>query len=226
MNDLPHIDPAWIRKRQRPVQEESLLVPILLSAGVLAVLLLMARAFLETDDARAAAARRSKEIAESAHQRLSDRLEDERVPVHYITEAEADRQLAQGMTGSSIEDRSIHRCVYRTSSSYQTEPCKAPWLDAPQERGYSRQENVAEQARAQARAEARLRAEEDRFAALTGQQSWSQPAYSTDSRGTARQRCAIAKAQRDEAYRLVGNNRTFNFIRGWDDVVYEACKNT
>jgi hypothetical protein len=199
-------------------------MPILVSAGVLAVLLVVGRAYLERDDARLAAEQQSRQLAATAHQRLVDRWEDERVRVHYITEAEAERQLAQGMTASSIAGKSIHRCVYFTSSFYQTGPCQAPWVDAPQESPYSRRENVAEQARARARAEAQLQAEQNRFAALTGQRSWAGPAYSTNENASARRSCAFAKAERDEAYRLAGNDRNFNFIRYWDDIVYEACK--
>jgi hypothetical protein len=29
-----------------------------------------------------------------------------------------------------------------------------------------------------------------------------------------------------KAYRIVGNNRTFDFIRQWDEIVYNACKGT
>lgn len=35
-----------------------------------------------------------------------------------------------------------------------------------------------------------------------------------------------SRAARDDAYRRVGNDRTFNFIRAWDDYVYNACKRT
>ena len=81
------------------------------------------------------------------------------------------------------------------------------------------------QARARAHAEARLRAEEGRFAALTGAGGWSSSGSSPYS-VSARDRCAIAKAERDAAYRLVGNDRNYDFIRHWNDVVYEACKDT
>jgi hypothetical protein len=226
MDELPQIDPTWVRRRPRPVQEESFLVPLLVSAVVLAVLFVLGRSYLERDNARLAAARQSKQLAAAAHQRLADKWARERARLHYLTEAEAQRQSGQGMTTSSIAGKSIHRCVYSTSSFYQTGPCKAPWVDAPQESAYSRWENVAEQAQARARAEAQLLAEQNRFAALTGQQSWAPSTYSSDSRDFSIQRCAIAKAERDRAYRLAGNQRTFNFIRHWDDVVFEACKNT
>jgi hypothetical protein len=36
----------------------------------------------------------------------------------------------------------------------------------------------------------------------------------------------MAKAARDDAYRQMGNRRTFDFIRAWDDYVYNACKHT
>lgn len=183
----------------------------------------MGRAHFEVEAAGSQAHRQSAELAAMAHQRQTDALEDERTVVHYITEAQA-REL-EGDTGSSIGDKAIHHCGYRGSDGYQLGPCKAPWVDVPTARVSTRQQNVAQQAWMKARAEAQLRAELRRFAALTGQQggSW-QPEYMPNPEDTARQRCEYTKAQRDEAYRLAGNRRSIDFIRRWDDIVFQACK--
>ena len=74
-------------------------------------------------------------------------------------------------------------------------------------------------------AEARLAEEQRRFQAAAG--IVIQPAVRSTgapATGPNSPRCADAKARRDEAYRIVGNQRTFDFIRQWQDIVYEACK--
>jgi hypothetical protein len=225
MSDLPELDPNWMRTRQRPQKDESFLGLILVTTGVLAALAWVGRTYAESDHARRAAAENSTALAAAAHERLMDRLEDERHPLHYISEAEADRQLAEA-SGSSTADKSMHKCFYGAGPYVQAGPCNSRWLDAPQQSNYSRAQNAAEQARERAQAEAKLQAQEARFARLTGQPTWVQPGYSANPQPSERQRCEWAKAERDQAYRLVGNDRTYDFIRHWDDVVYEACKNT
>lgn len=75
--------------------------------------------------------------------------------------------------------------------------------------------------------EARLREAQAGLAAALGSGAAS-PTYRTavGSGETNAMRCHSAKAQRDEAYRIAGNNRNFDMIRRWNDIVYEACKGT
>ncbi len=75
--------------------------------------------------------------------------------------------------------------------------------------------------------EARLRDAQANLAAALGS-STASPTYRTavGSGETNAMRCQSAKAQRDEAYRIVGNDRNFDMIRRWNDIVYEACKGT
>jgi hypothetical protein len=226
MDELPRIDPSWTRRRRPPERENSFVGIIVASAVVLLTGAWMGRTHFEGEAAGSQAQRQSAEMAALARRRQADALEDERTVVHYISESQA-REL-EGDTGSSIGDKAIHYCGYRGSDAYQLGPCKAPWVDVPTPQVISsRQRNVAEQAWMKERAEAQLRAEQRRYAALSGQQAGSwQPGYAPNPVDAARQRCEYTKAQRDEAYRLVGNNRTFDFIRHWDDVVFQACKGT
>lgn len=96
--------------------------------------------------------------------------------------------------------------------------------DTPRWEERARQDGIAEQERVRRNAEAKLAYEMQRFAALSNQNGYSSP-YSQPSNSN-QSRCAQAKADRDQAMRLVGNNRTFDFIRQWDDIVFEACKRT
>lgn len=225
MSELPRIDPSWSRKPRSVPKEDSFLLVILISAAVLLPALWVARDHHDLDSANRAAKKQSTALAAAAHLRQLDDMENERTVLHYITEAQANRELAAA-NGATFQDKEIHRCVYGSSDTFQLGPCRAPWREAPQTRSYSRRESIAKQNQTRLRAEARLRAEEQRFAALTGQQAGSwQPGYTSNPGDTARQRCALAKSQRDEAYRLVGNNRTLEFIRHWNDIVFQACRN-
>ncbi len=224
MHELPRIDPGWTRRRRPPEPDNSFAAVIVFSVGVLLAGTWTWRSQVALESASLSAQQRSKAIAAAALLRQSE-AHDERIVLNYLSEEQAAREL-KAAGSASIEDKAIHRCVHGNQDTYQLGPCRAPWADAPHRRAYSRQQNVAEQAAMQARAEARLRAEERRFAALTGQHAggW-QPGYSAGSSDATQHRCASAKARRDEAYRLVGNDRTFDFIRDWDDVVFQACKN-
>jgi hypothetical protein len=119
--------------------------------------------------------------------------------------------IGQEGIGSSIGGRAIHRCGYAWTSGLQLEPCKAPWVELPAEESGSRAQRVWEQQQMQAAADAKLRVEQARYASLTGSDTWS-PGNSQAAPST-QAGCAEAKAQRDAAYRIVGNNRTFEFIR-------------
>jgi hypothetical protein len=225
MTDLPQIDPNWTRRPRPPAKDDSLVWHILVTLIVLCLLVWIGRAHFEFENARKAAEVQSRGLAAEARMRQQSELALGRDDVHYISEAEANRQLAAASTPG--DDDRIHRCVSRSADTYQLGPCRAPLVEAGYAPVNSRQGSVAEQTQMQWNAEAKLRAEEQRFAELTGQSapSW-QPGYSSSPRELARQRCAMVKAERDEAYRLVGNNRTLDFIRSWDDAVYEACKAT
>ena len=69
MNELPRIDPTWIRKRPQPKKEESFLGLILVSSWVLAGAALVGRSHLEAQDVQRAAEIQSRAIAASAHER-------------------------------------------------------------------------------------------------------------------------------------------------------------
>lgn len=224
MSNLPQIDPTWARKPREAPKDDSFLIVIFISAAVLLPGLWVVRDHYEFDKANRAARQQSMAVTAAALVRQREALENERTVLNYITEAQAERELASA-AGDSFQEMYIYRCVYRSSETYQRGPCRQPWVEASPARVYSRRENVAIQEQARLRAESRLRAEEQRYAALTGGQTGSwQPGYGSNPVDTARQHCARTKAERDEAYRLAGNNRTFEFIRRWNDIVFQACK--
>jgi hypothetical protein len=122
------------------------------------------------------------------------------------------------------DPREIHRCSYQGTVEYVTGPCPPPWTDVVVAQGPSRQPDRYEQARVRANGEAALRREQQRFNELTAQGGAGTLAPSPGL--SPSDRCAFAKIKRDAAYRAAGNNRSFNFIRSWDDYVYNACKNS
>ena len=225
MDKTPRIDPNWTRKPPRPAKDDSFLAVLLLSAVVVLGTLWFARAHADLQEALGAARAKSDAVATSAHRRQREQREHAHVELRYISEAQAAREIAAAH-GSSFQDQTIHRCIHGRNDTHQLGPCRAPWVEAPVGRSHSREPSQAQQAYARQQAEARLRAEQQRFAELTRQPTvaW-QPGYSTSPGEGARQHCAWAKGQRDEAYRRAGNHRNFDFIRHWDDFVYEACKN-
>jgi hypothetical protein len=221
---LPRLDPNWTRRPPPPPpKDDSFVGQVLITLVVVCLAIWFTRSRHEVDAAQVAASARSKELAMQAHIRQQNAPAPGSDEVRYISEAEAARQIAAA--GGQYQDNQIHRCVSRSADTHQLGPCRAPFVEAPYSSGYTRQDEIAEQARVRREADARLRAEEQRFAALTGQSAGSWPrGYSANPNDAARERCAWVKAQRDEAYRLAGNNRTFDFIRSWDDAVFEACK--
>jgi hypothetical protein len=226
MSNLPQFDPSWTR-RPRPVpKDDTSLVPTFVVVAVVLAGMWFVRQRFELQAAHTAAENRARELAAAAA--IRPRAEEQSKRAHQNGLATAQSiSRADEFTQSSFNGQAIHRCAYLSSEVYQASPCQAPWVDEPQTRGYSRRDEVAEQAYIRQKADAKLRAEESRFAALTGQESrtW-QPGYVANPREVARQRCEWTKAQREEAYRIVGNNRTFDFIRHWNDLVVEACKAT
>jgi hypothetical protein len=145
-----------------------------------------------------------------------------------LQQAELERQSAAQLAQEGQSQRQLYRCVDGAGlTSIQHAPCPASssvtWAGAvPAES--AQEASLREQAWNRQQAEARLRQEEARFAQATGAGNASQTYYPATANVASSGRCQSAKNQRDEAYRIAGNNRTFEMIRGWDDFVYEACK--
>jgi hypothetical protein len=214
MSELPQIDPSWTHRRSPPAQDHS---PTWVALTVLVVVLAAVWYFRHTSEvelARQAAAAESRALANEALLGPDD--------VHYISEAEADRQSAEA---NGIE--TLRHCVSGAEHSYQTSPCVPPFVETSGSRTFTRDQGVTDEAAIRARANAKLLAEQQRFDALTGRPGveWTQ-GTPTASLESARQHCDAVKAQRDVAYRLAGNRRSFDFIRSWEDRVYQACKNS
>jgi hypothetical protein len=226
MPNRPDIDPNWMRRRRPPERDYTIL-------GVaLAVFMLVALAayglYTGMATPRVAPANvPAPALAADADLERRSRLAEQAQAMQSQRQEAARQAAADGGTGSSINGRPIHRCVYAGHESLQAAPCASPWVDAGQfERG-SRWARVEDQEQMRRDAEAKLRVEERRFAAAAGLESGPQVYYPPASPvASAQARCALAKADRDRAYKLVGNDRSFDFIRRWDDIVFEACKGT
>lgn len=223
MSELPRIDPSWTRRRPHPEKDDTHLWAIFVSLCVGALAMWLFRAESELDTVREAAAAHSTALAKQALDRQHNEVV-RRYAAKWLAEHQADRKSNPG-SGAS-RDGFIHHCVSGSVDTYQLGECRAPLVDLGYAPRYPRHE-LQDQALTRARAEAQLRAEQQRFAALTGQttDTWS-PGYPTTPTESARQQCAAAKSERDRAYRLMGNERRFESIRYWDEVVYRACKNT
>jgi hypothetical protein len=222
VSELPQLDPNWTR-RQKHSQDRSPLVAGLVVTAIALAGLWVVRAELEMQGARRQAESNSQAIGAVAVQRLRAWRRSEQAR----TRQRFDSQHNEGIrtpffAGSNIGGKEIHRCRYAGTAVYQTGPCKAPWMEAPALPGSTRQQRVNDQARMQARAEAKLQMEQNRLSAVTARPG--QPWQPTIAMGSARARCENAKASRDAAYLAAGNNRTFDFIRRWNDFVFDACK--
>lgn len=146
-------------------------------------------------------------------------------------QAEMEQLQAVQSQRNAQAERQLYRCVDQSgTTSIQNAPCPAnssvTWGRAvPAESPL--QSSLREQEWSRQQAEARLRQEEARFAEATGTGNASQAYYPAPSaRESNSARCQDAKNARDQAYRIAGNNRTFEMIRWWNDFVYEACKGT
>lgn len=225
MSQLPQIDPNWTRRRRAATDDNSVIWLALTTLAVVSLLVWLFRGEAQFATGRNAAEAQSQALAKEALLRQKDAMALGPSEISYISEAEANRQIAAA--NGSFQDETIYHCVSASVDTYQLGPCRAPLVEARYSRDYSRRDAVEAQARMRMRAEAQLRAEEQRFAALTGQTggTWT-PGIVGNPPDASRQYCEEMKAQRDAAYRAVGNNRTFDFIRGWDDVVYRACKHS
>jgi hypothetical protein len=200
MSQLPQIDPNWSKRRHQPSEDRALPFILIASTGVLIIGVWLAKTHAQAqDEIRASAERVRAANAVAVHAQL-----------------EADRLRRQWMARSVI-----------SQPPYTVARVLPGYFPPPIDSDSARRARIQEDRRVRQQAEARLRAEQQRFAALTGQGGVPYSSAPTfDARPSNQARCAQAKADRDYAYRIVGNDRTFNFIRHWEDVVYEACKNT
>lgn len=145
-----------------------------------------------------------------------------------MQQLEMERQRAARFEEASQAQRQLYRCVDRSgATSIQSAPCPATssvtWA-APVPVETPLQASLRQQAWDRQQAEARLRQEEARFAQATGTGNTSHVYHPAGAETASSGRCQRAKNERDEAYRIAGNNRSFEMIRRWDDIVYEACK--
>lgn len=224
MNPVPELDPNWVRRQQHSLPDHSNTLALVITALLIGVAAYLWKSSADRETALANAKAASAAMAAGAQARTLRDQEARRISGR-IEELQRSRNaIDQEGIGSSIGGRAIHRWGYAGTSGLQLGPCKAPWVELPAEGTGSRAQRVWEQERMQAAADAKLRVEQARLASLAGSDTWA-PGYSQPV-PSAQARCADAKAQRDEAYRIVGNNRTFEFIRRWDDIVFEACKNS
>jgi hypothetical protein len=145
-----------------------------------------------------------------------------------LQQAEMDRQRVAQLEQAVQSQRQLYRCVDGAGlTSIQNAPCpatsSATWAaSVPTETPL--QASLRQQEWNRQQGEARLRQAEAQFAQATGAGNSSHAFSPATANVAAGGRCQSAKNQRDEAYRIAGNNRTFEMIRGWDDFVYEACK--
>jgi hypothetical protein len=220
---LPEIDPNWRRRRIEREPAGNAWLPIGIGLLVLSVVgyakvqrgATEVAALLPMPAASPAdpeGERRARLMAEQEVLRRS--LEDQRLAT-----------VAEQQALGSINGRQIHRCAYAGTESLQSSPCVVPWVEVAQGGDESRWQRVQEQEQMRLAAEARLAEEQRRLQAAIGVQQ-AQVRYSAPaaSGSISSSRCAMAKAERDEAYRVAGNNRRFEFIRWWTDYVFEACK--
>jgi hypothetical protein len=219
MSGVPRLDPSWHRKPPPPPKSQSELFAVAVVI-IAALVLWVARREAELRDARQTAQQLTQAASAAASRQVQERLRAEQMPAPSYPATISSGSTATG----SFDGREIHRCGYQGTVSYVTGPCPLPWADVGSVQVTSRQQDIYEQANMRAQAEANLRREQQRFNELTGQGGFAAQAQASGYSPASR--CAQAKADRDRAYRMVGNNRTFEFIRGWDDYVYNACKNS
>jgi hypothetical protein len=128
-------------------------------------------------------------------------------------------------------ERQLYRCVNRDgTTSIQNAPCPASssvtWAQAVPEES-PLQSSLGQQEWNRQQAEANLRREQARLAAAMGTANSGQANYpAASARQSNSSRCQDAKNARDQAYRIAGNNRSFEMIRSWNDFIYESCKGT
>ncbi|MCX7041382.1 MAG: DUF4124 domain-containing protein [Gammaproteobacteria bacterium] len=144
---------------------------------------------------------------------------------------QVDRLQAVDAQRYSQGERQLYRCVDPSgTTSIQNSPCPAT-SSVTSSQAISAESPLQSSLRQQEwnrrEGEARLREAEAGFAAATGTGNGSQAYYpATSARQSNSARCQSAKNARDQAYRIAGNNRSFEMIRSWNDFVYESCKGT
>jgi hypothetical protein len=215
---LPEIDPNWRRRRVQREEPGTIWLPVVLGLCVLGLAWHL-RSPTATErlppesvipPAQAAEAAPPQPMSEEAQRAIQE---------------QADWSRRQAENASSINGKIVRRCRYQSSESLQTEPCRYPWVEVVSGDDGSRWQRVQDQEQMRLAAEARLAEEQRRFQAAVGGSS-DQTVYESTvaASGPNSTRCIDAKARRDEAYRVVGNRRSFEFIRRWQDIVYDACK--
>lgn len=208
--------PLVFRRRRASADDSDRLSKVAAAVFLVAVVLVVGANFREKkllrEDLRTAQAQEQARIVNDQVDMQHAELERQRVQFEQVAQSQ----------------RQLYRCVDRDgATSIQNAPCPATssvtWAESvPVETPL--EASLREQARNRQQAEARLRQVEAQFARATGAGNTSQTFYPTGASAASNGRCQSAKIQRDEAYRIAGNNRTFQMIRHWNDYVYEACK--
>jgi hypothetical protein len=215
------VDRAPLVFRRRPERDDSSDTLVKVVAAILVIALVAGVAGLLKANRAQAQARAVALAAERAE--------------HEARNAEA--SLAQALRLQAVQaqranppQRQLYRCMGSQGLvSVQDVPC-AQAAQAGHQQTITisaHEESRRQQEWTRLQAEARLKEAQANLAAALGGSSAS-PGYraTADSGESNAMRCQSAKARRDEAYRIAGNNRTFDMIRRWNDIVYEACKGT
>ena len=129
----------------------------------------------------------------------------------------AERQLYRCVDqGGTTSIQNIQCPATSSVTSSQAIPAESPLQSSLRQQEWNRQQG-----------EARLRQAEAGFAGAIGTGNGGRAYYpATNARQSNSARCQSAKNARDQAYRIAGNNRTFEMIRSWNDFVCESCKGT
>lgn len=216
-------EPLVFRRRGRPGSSgdaSDLLIKVV-AAILLLVLAFVASAHfrekrnLEALQVAAMAQEQARIIAARAASRQVEQVQLQAMQAQQNFQAERQlyRCVDQGGT-TSIQNGPCPETSSVTSS--QAIPAESPLQSSLRQQEWNRQQG-----------EARLRQAEAGFAEATGTGNGSQAYYpATGARQSNSARCQDAKNARDHAYRIAGNNRTFEMIRRWNDFVYESCKGT
>lgn len=209
--------PLVFRRRRAPVDDSDRLIKIAAAVIVIAIALVVGAHFREKA--------RLQEHLLAVQAQEKARILATQVATH---QAGLERQRAVQIEQATRNQRQLYRCVDGNgATSIQNAPCppssSVTWaasipVESPE------QASLRQQAWNRQQAEARLRQEEARFAQATGAENASRTYYPASANVAPSGRCQSAKNARDEAYRIAGNNRTFEMIRRWNDIVYDACK--
>ena len=192
-----------------------------IGAGLLLAVVAVA-GYYKYSDAKAADLQ-VRVIEQERQQNVAEAEEARRVEQRNLAQADAERWARAQANSQPV----MYKCRDGAGDvAIQSWPC-ANGTATEWTRGYeARGERAAAEAAQRAGETARHEAEVAQYTQMYG----DLPAPVRNSAGAqpdaAASRCAAAKAYRDDVYRQVGNNRTFDLIRQLDDYVYEACKQT